>query len=120
MYQNTTKLMAWQMSHQLVLEVYKLTKTFPKEEQYGLTSQTRRAAVSIPSNIVEGKARESTKEFIRFLMISRSSLEELKYQMYLARDLNYITEDVYNQLEIKMEHTGKLIGGLINKMVDKM
>ncbi len=87
MYSDTSKLIVWQKSHELVLKIYKITKDFPKDEMYGLTSQIRRASVSIPSNIAEGKARGSNKEYKRFLLMARGSLEETKYQLLLAKDL---------------------------------
>ena len=95
------------------MNIYKITKSFPKEELYGLTSQIRRAAVSIPSNIVEGKARGSQKEYKRFLLISRGSLEEVKYQLLLSRDLNYIDLKTYdNSIELAKE-VGRLLNGLL-------
>ena len=95
------------------MNIYKITKSFPKEELYGLTSQIRRAAVSIPSNIVEGKARGSQKEYKRFLLISRGSLEEVKYQLLLAKDLKYIEEETYqNSIELAKE-VGRLLNGLL-------
>lgn len=106
-------------SHELALSVYKTTQSFPKEEVYGLTSQIRRSAVSIPSNIVEGKARKSKNEYERFLLISRGSLEELSYQMFLSRDLGYIRDKEYNEfLKLSIE-VGKLLNGVINALKNK-
>lgn len=116
MYDDTGKLIVWQKSHRLVLKIYELTKTFPKEEQYALTTQIRRAAVSIPSNIVEGKARGFSKDYKRFLLMARGSLEELKYQMLLARDLHYIDEQKYRDIFKDMDEVGRLLGGLIKRL----
>ena len=116
MYSDTNKLLAWQKSHELVLKIYEITKEFPREEQFGLTSQIRRAAVSIPSNIVEGKARGSNKEYKRFLLVARGSLEEVKYQLLLAKDLKYINEQTYKEIYKNMDEVGRLLGGLINKL----
>jgi len=110
---NSEKLVVLQKSHELVKQIYKITHEFPKEEIYGLTSQIRRAAVSIPSNIVEGKARNSRKDYIRFLLISRGSLEEVKYQWFLARDLHYIQEKTYEEVKDLLDSVGKLLNGLI-------
>jgi len=96
--------------------IYQITKVFPQEELYGLTSQIRRAAVSIPSNIVEGKARGFNKEYKRFLLMARGSLEEVKYQMLLARDLNYIKDSEYKEVISLADEVGKLINGLIRKL----
>ena len=95
------------------MNIYKITKSFPKEELYGLTSQIRRAAVSIPSNIVEGKARGSQKEYKRFLLISRGSLEEVKYQLLLAKDLKYIEEETYQKSIELAKEVGRLLNGLL-------
>ena len=116
MYQDTSKLIVWKKSHELVLKIYEVTKGFPKDEQFGLTSQVRRAAVSIPSNIVEGKARGSNKDCKRFLLMARGSLEELKYQMLLAKDLKYIDEKIYKEVYKNMDEIGRLLGGLIKKL----
>lgn len=116
MYEDTSKLIAWQKAHELVLKIYEVTNDFPKDEQFGLTSQIRRAAVSIPSNIVEGKARSSKAEYKRFLIIARGSLEEAKYQILLTKDLNYIDENKYKEvLKIAMD-TGRLLAGLIKSL----
>lgn len=117
MYTDTNKLLVWQKSHKLVLKIYEITKFFPKDEQFGLTSQIRRAAVSILSNIVEGKARGSKKDYRRFLLISRGSLEEVKYQLLLAKDLRYISYEVYMEILDITNEVGKMLNGLINKMV---
>ncbi|MFA9559316.1 four helix bundle protein [Evansella sp. AB-rgal1] len=116
MYSDTSKLIVWQKSHALVLEIYEITKGFPKEELFGLTSQIRRAAVSIPSNIVEGKARGSNKEYRRFLLMARGSLEEVKYQLLLAKDLHYIEVNRYNGILYIADEVGKMINGILRKL----
>ena len=87
-------LLVWQKSHQFVLAVYKVTSSFPKEELYGLTSQFRRAAISIPANISEGYKKKGKLDKLRFYNISQGSLEECRYYIILSRDLGYITEEV--------------------------
>jgi four helix bundle protein len=82
-------LIVWQKAHQLTLRIYKLTETFPKHEIYGLTSQIRRAAVSVPSNIAEGYARRHSNDKLKFFNITNSSLQEVRYQLILTRDLQY-------------------------------
>tara|TARA_R110000737_G_scaffold176257_2_gene201332 strand:- start:3565 stop:3846 length:282 start_codon:yes stop_codon:yes gene_type:complete len=82
----------WELGHEVTLEIYKLTNTFPKDENFGLTSQMRRASSSIPANIAEGCGRESDAEFKRFLIISQGSASELEYFTILAKDLEYIGE----------------------------
>lgn len=116
MYEDFSKLLVWKKAHDFVLKIYKDTMDFPKTEQYGLTSQLRRAVISIPSNIVEGKARGSNKEYYRFLLIARGSLEEVKYHILLARDLNYIEEIKYKELYKDLDEVGKLLGGLLKSI----
>ena len=99
-----TDLIVWQKAHQFVLSVYNMTKSFPREELFGLTSQIRRSAVSIVANIVEGSSRQHTAEFIQMLFISKGSLEETKYYLLLGKELNYINE---KELE-NAEGIGKL------------
>lgn len=103
----------WKFSVDLVTLIYELTSHFPKEEIFGLTNQIRRASVSIPSNIAEGAARNSSKEFIHFLYISLGSQQEIDTQLLIARNLQYISEEQYNTITIKIETVGKLLNGLI-------
>ncbi|WP_395061251.1 four helix bundle protein [Flavobacterium sp.] len=91
----------WQLSHSLTLEVYKITSNFPKQETYGLTSQIRRATASIPTNISEGCGRNSDKEFNHFLNIALGSANETEYLLILSKDLNYITEELFSELDLK-------------------
>ena len=109
-------LIAWQKGHQLTLEIYKITSSFPKEEIFGLTSQLRRAAVSITSNIAEGFSRQSDKEKIQFFYLSLGSNTELQSQILLAKDLNYIDSATHNQLSELSVETSKLINGLIKNL----
>lgn len=99
----------WQKSHQLTLDVYKITAGFPSEEKFGIVNQMRRAAYSIPSNIVEGYSRKSKKEYLQFLNIAKASLEELKYFIILSFDLNYITEQEKNHLENSTEEISRIL-----------
>jgi len=97
----------------LVLEVYRCTQTFPKTETYGLTSQLRRAAVSIPSNIAEGQARLSTGEFKQFLGNARGSLMEVETQILIARDLGYLENDRSETLLASAREVGRILNGLL-------
>lgn len=101
---------AWKESLILVRRIYEITGLFPKDELYGLSPQMRRAAVSIPSNIAEGAARTSSKEFIQFVNISRGSLSELETQLLIARDLGYIAQD--QSIFDLLDSVSKLITGL--------
>jgi four helix bundle protein len=107
------KLKAFQLADELAVVIYRLTLGFPKEETFGLTSQMRRCAVSVSSNIVEGSARESQTEYLRFLEIAFSSLRELHYQFGLANRLGYIKETDFNETEIQLNETGKVLSALI-------
>jgi four helix bundle protein len=102
-----------QRAHKLVLEVYRVSKRFPREELFGMTSQMRRAAVSVPSNICEGKARGNSREIVRFLHIARASLSELDYLCLLARDLDYITPDDYTNLQGLSKEVGKMTAAIL-------
>jgi len=106
----------WKKSIELVSEIYKLTANFPKEEQFGLTSQIRRAAISIPSNISEGIARASNLETIRFLDIARSSLVELDTQIEIAINLEYLIKSDLDNLKKQVNHTFAMLSKLIQKI----
>jgi|SRR5664280_1827923 len=106
-------LIVWQESRLLVKEIYDLTSGFPKEEIYSLTSQIRRAAISIPSNIAEGAGRDSNKENIHFLFIAVGSAAELDTQLILARDLNFITEENFIRMSDRLSKISKMLNGLI-------
>ena len=110
-------LIIWEKSHQLVLIIYKSTKSFPKEETYGLTSQMRRAATSIPANIAEGYKRTGNKDKIRFYNIAQSSLEELRYYLILSKDLNLIIPD---DAEILANEVSKMLEAYIKRMKEKI
>ena len=113
---NYKDLLVWQKSIQLVTDIYKLTKTFPSEEVYGLISQMQRAAVSIPSNIAEGNERNSKKEFAHFLCIARGSLSELETQVIIAEKLEYINKNQSTQILNNCHELGKMINGLLIKI----
>ncbi len=108
------KLKAFELADALALLVYAATREFPKEEIFGLTSQIRRAAVSIPSNIVEGCARKTEKDYLHFLDVAYGSLKELTYQISLAKRLGYAENAT--ELENKTEETAKVLCGLINAL----
>ncbi len=104
-----TEILAWKKAHELVLSIYKTTNLFPKSELFGLTSQLRRAAASVPANIVEGFRRKNLKDSLHFYNIADASLEETKYHLLLARDLAYTTESEYKKDLSLAEETGRLL-----------
>ena len=103
------KLEIWKHADELAFLVYQATKDFPKEEIYGITSQVRRAALSIPTNIVEGYSRKGDKELARFLNISLGSMAETKYLLYFSNRLGYLEKDTYKELKEGYETLGKLL-----------
>jgi four helix bundle protein len=107
------KLRAFELADSLALLVYRTTSTFPREEQFGLTSQMRRASVSVASNIVEGCARESLVDYLRFLGIAYGSTREIEYQITLAKRLGYCSPTLSEELESAAIETGKVLHGLI-------
>ena len=111
-----TKLRAFELADEVVLLSYRATRKFPKEEIYGLTSQMRRAAVSVPSNIVEGCARESQVEYLRFLEIAFGSLRELHYQFGLSKRLGYLNDHDISGCESKIVETEKVLAALLRSM----
>jgi len=112
-------LRVWQDSHGLALEIYKLTRLFPKEETYGITSQLRRCSSSVPANIVEGFYRHTTREFIQFLYNARGSAGEVIYFLVLARDLGYISLYIYKNLRYKYDSLIKSINAFIKSLKAK-
>lgn len=110
----------WTDSHRLVLNIYKLTETFPKSELFGLTSQLRRSASSIPTNIAEGFYRNSTRELIQFLYISRGSLGETKYHLLLSKDLNYIDGQDYDDTTDQLDSVHKQLNAWIRSHKEKL
>ncbi|MEK7107044.1 MAG: four helix bundle protein [Patescibacteria group bacterium] len=119
MIQRFTDLHAWQEAHKLVLLVYKITRSYPREEQFGLVNQSRRAVVSITSNIAEGFGRSTRKDKVNFYMMARTSLTELRNQMIIARDLMYIDTKTDEQFGASAESVAKLISGLERSASDK-
>lgn len=108
-----TDLNAWKEGHRLVLNIYKITKEFPREEIFGLISQMRRCAVSITSNIAEGFSRRSYKEKSQFYSISQGSVTELQNQLLIAKDVGYITEDEFKKNAEQSVTVHKIVNGLI-------
>ena len=114
--QNFRNLQVWEKSHNLTLQIYKLTSEFPREEIYGLTSQIRRACASIPTNIAEGCGRESSADFARFLQIAIGSASETEYLILLAHDLKYLTADQYVELMDTTIRVKKMLTALIKNV----
>ena len=110
------ELKIWQKSHQLVLDVYIATREFPREEMYGLTSQIRRAASSVPANIAEGCGRNSTPDFPRFLHMAAGSASELEYHLELARDLGLLEPPTYGQLETQVTEVKRMLSAFTAKL----
>ncbi len=117
MRRNHKDLRAWQSAMQLVEMVYRLTSTFPREEIYGLSSQMRRAAVSVPSNIAEGAARQSTKDLLRFLVIASGSLAELDTQLELSLNIGYCQDT--STLQLKIDEVSALTHALMKSLKER-
>jgi four helix bundle protein len=105
-------LRVWSLAHQLALKVYECTKAYPVDERYGITSQLRRAVVSIGANIAEGSKRSSTKDLCHFLAIAQGSNEEVKFLLLLSRDLHYLSQDAFNLLFNKCDRVGAMLHSL--------
>lgn len=117
--ENFKKLKVWLKAHQLVLEVYKITEKFLNSELYGLVSQMRRAAISVVANIVEGSKRNTAKDRRHFLIMSETSLEEVKYYFLLSFELGYITKQQGEELTEKAREIGRMLNGLSRAISDK-
>ena len=115
---NYKDLKVWEKSLDLVLECYRISRSFPKRETYGLTAQLRRAAVSIPANIAEGNSRESRKEYIRYITIAYSSLAELETHLVIGKRLNYFELHHYERINKRTEEIGKMQNGLRNSLAN--
>lgn len=114
--QNYKNLLVWQKAHLLVKEVYVVSNAFPKDELYGITSQLRRAAVSIPTNIAEGSGRGSDADFKRFLRIAFGSTSEVEYLIFLSKELHFIPESQAASIEKQVIEIKKMLSSLINKI----
>ena len=117
--QNFTDLTAWQKGHALAVDIYKITRNFPKDELFGLTSQLRRAGVSITSNIAEGFSRGFPKEKLQFYSIALGSLTEVQNQLLIARDIGYINKEQFQKIAEETVIVSKLINGLIKSLRSK-
>ena len=113
---NFYELQVWIKSHALTLKIYKITKSFPNDELFGLINQMRRSSSSIPTNIAEGCGRYSNPDFKRFLTISSGSSSELEYQLLLARDLNYLSESHFFELTNDVVEIRKMLNAFYNKL----
>jgi four helix bundle protein len=113
---NFRDLQIWNRSHGLTLEIYPLTQSFPKTEIYGLVSQMRRSSSSIPTNIAEGCGRNTERDFARFLDNAMGSASELEYQLILAYDLQYITQDTYEKTNAELTEIKRMLNAFIQKL----
>jgi len=119
MLKNYKELRVWQKAYDLCLEIYRITRAFPAEERYGLTSQMRRAAVSIPSNIAEGYGRKTTREYVQSLYTAYGSTCELETQVLLSGDLGYIKAETLKELQTGIGDTERMLKGLIKSLQEK-
>jgi four helix bundle protein len=110
------QLNVWQKAYELTLEIYKISTAFPKNEMYGLTSQLRRAAASVPANIAEGYERNHRKEYVQFLYVAKGSLGEVETFLLLASDLKYLSKDEFNAVDEKRKVTSRLLKGLVKSL----
>ncbi len=111
------ELKVWQKAHAWVLKIYRITGGFPDEERFGLSSQLRRSAASVPSNIAEGCGRESDRDFARFLSITAGSPCEAEYQLFLSRDLGYIARETHSELHEDTNEIKRMLNGFIQKLI---
>ena len=114
--QDFKELKVWQKAHIVVLNSYQMTALFPKDELFGLVSQIRRAAVSVAANIVEGCSRDNEGDFKRFLQMAQASAAELEYEMLLARDLRYLTDEQYAGTAMQIQEVRRMLNGFIQTL----
>jgi four helix bundle protein len=110
------KLIVWEKAHKLTLEIYRVTSSFPREELYGLTGQLRRASVSVPANIAEGCGRDSEGELLRFMRIAMGSSSELEYEVLLAHDLGYLSNEEFKKIHGDLVEVRKMLNAFIRKL----
>jgi four helix bundle protein len=113
-------LKVWQLGIEISLVIYKLTESFPTREQYGLSSQLRRAATSVPSNIAVGHSRGATKDLIRFLAISRGSVAELETQLIISKNLGYVNPADFDHAMSMLEEESRMLAGLRRSLASKL
>jgi four helix bundle protein len=116
---NYQNLEVWKLAHQFTIEVYKALKIFPEDEKYNITSQIKRATVSIPTNIAEGYGKHTTSEFIRFCQIAKGSAVEVEYLLLLSKDLGYLEHEKYISLNKKCQAILMMLSGLLKALKDK-
>jgi four helix bundle protein len=110
------QLNVWAKAHQLTLRLYEVTRLFPREEMYGLTSQIRRSAASVPANVAEGCGRRSDGELTRFLQIARGSASELEYHLLLARDLRFLEHNEFDRLQGELVEVQRMLTALVQRV----
>ena len=113
--QDFRTLRVWQASHEITQSVYRVTRPFPREERYGLTSQLRRAAVSVPANIAEGCGRFTTRDAAKFFQVAMGSASELQYHLLLARDLSLLSKDIHSDLDRAVGNVKRMRAGLLGR-----
>ena len=113
---NFRDLLVWEKAHHLTMKIYEATTAYPADERFGLVSQIRRSASSVPTNIAEGCGRHSDKDFARFLQISMGSASELEYQLLLSHDLKYLPSDPYDELTNAVQEVKRMLTSLIKKL----
>ena len=117
--QDYSKLHVWSKAHHIALEVHRATKSFPREERFELTSQVRRAAMAVPINIAEGAGRSSRPTFAHFLDIANGSVNELDYQLLLAKDLGYLSEEKHQSLTESLRDLGRMLSGFRRTLIKR-
>ena len=120
MVKDVKELEVFKLAHNLVLRIYKITEDFPQDERFGLVPQMRRSAFSIPMNLIEGSNRLNTKEYRRFVGIAKGSAGETSYQIILAKDLHYMTEEIYSELKNEYETVIKMLSNLAKSLHKKI